>query len=310
MKAVIILCLAACAFALTFKNDPFWVAYKQNFGKSYYSAEEEARRYEIFNKNMARAAELNEIDTATYGWNAHSDRVRRHSRIDIPKDIERVSLTVPKSLPSSFDWRKKGAVNPIKDQEQCGSCWAFSAVVALEGAYFLEHNKLLSFSEQQIVDCDKDDDGCDGGWPSSALEYLEKHGGIMLESDYKYKAHDESCKFDKSKAKMQIKQIKSFTARKEAEMMTGIQQYGPLSVCLDASKFDNYNGGIMNGKGCSASDIDHCVGVVGWGEEGSTKYWIIRNSWGKDWGESGYVRMQRGINACGIEDYPVGVVSK
>jgi len=309
MKAVIILCLAACAFALTFKNDPFWVAYKQNFGKSYYSAEEEARRYAIFTKNMARASELNEIDTATYGWNAHSDRERHRVPLSVPKDIERVTLTVPKGLPTSLDWRKKGAVTAVKDQEQCGSCWAFSAVVSLEGAYFLEHNKLLSFSEQQLVDCDTDDDGCDGGWHGSGLEYVQKHG-IMLESDYKYKGTKGTCKFEKSKVKMEVKSVKTFSSGKVEEMMTAVQQYGPISIGLDASKFDSYNSGIMNGKGCAQGSPDHAVAVVGWGEEGSTKYWIVKNSWGKDWGENGYVRIQRGINACGVEDYPIGCVAK
>jgi len=302
------LALAACAFALTYQNDPFWIAYKQHFGKVY-SADEEAKHYAIFLKNMVKAAEFNEIDTASYGWTPFSDQENHRKPIKVPTTISRVTLPEPDDLPSSLDWRSKGAVTAVKDQGQCGSCWAFSTVVVLEGAYYLEHNKLLSFSEQQIVDCDTTNNGCDGGWPIDALKYVKSKGGVELESAYKYRATQGSCKFDKTKVKMKVKSVQSFTAS-EYQIMTAVQQYGPISVCLDATKFDNYNSGIMNGSGCQAGAPDHAVAIVGWGVSGSTKYWIIKNSWGKSWGEDGYVRIVRGSNACGVEDYPVGAVSQ
>jgi len=302
------LALAACAFALTSQNDPFWIAYKKQFGKVY-SAVEEIEHYAIFNKKMSKAAELNEIDPlAHYGWTKFSDVETHRPLLQVPAYISRTTLAVPDDLPSSFDWRDKGAVTGVKDQGQCGSCWAFSTVVC-EGAYFLEHNKLLSFSEQQIVDCDKTNNGCEGGWPIDALKYIKKAGGIELEKDYTYHASQQSCKFSSSKAKMKVKSTQSFEAGSEFQMMTAVQQYGPISVCLDATKFDYYSSGIMNGSGCSTSYPDHAVAIVGWGVEGSTKYWIIKNSWGKDWGEKGYVRIVRGSNACGVEDYPVGAVA-
>jgi len=309
MKAVLFFALAACAFALSFQNDPFWIAYKHQFGKVY-SAEEDANHYAIFKKNMARAAELNEIDTANYGWTKYSDVERKRSLLDIPAYIRRTEVPVANGLPESLDWRSKGAVVEVKDQEQCGSCWAFCTVVACEGAYFLEHNSLLSLSEQEIVDCDTNDHGCDGGWPTNAMDWIKSNGGLMLESDYPYEGYEGSCRFDKSKAKMQVKSVHTFTARSEEQMMTAVQQYGPLAIALDASKFDYYSSGIMNGSGCSAGSPDHGVAVVGWGVEGSTKYWIVKNSWGKSWGENGYVRIERGSNACGVEDYPMGVVAK
>jgi len=310
MKAVIaIAALAACAFALTFQNDPYWIAYKNQFGKKY-AAGEEASRYAIFRRNMAKAAQLNEIDTAHYGWTKFSDQERKRSLLSIPAYIRRTNVVAADGLPDSFDWRDKGAVTPVKDQAQCGSCWAFCAVCAMEGAYFLEHNQLISLSEQQIVDCDEDDNGCNGGWPSSAMDWIKSHGGLMTEEDYPYTAQDGSCKFDASKAKMQVKSVSTFPSQSENKMMTALQQYGPLAIALDASKFDYYSGGIMNGSGCMAGSPDHGVAVVGWGVEGSTKYWIVKNSWGDDWGENGYVRIERGNNACGVEDYPQGCVAK
>jgi len=310
MKAVIILALAACAFALSYQNDPFWISYKSQFGKTY-RAGEEAVRYATFKKNMARAQQLNEIDsTASYGWNKFSDEERHRVPLDIPAYIRRTDVQEADGLPDALDWRDKGAVNEVKDQEQCGSCWAFCTVVAFEGAYFLEHNQLLSLSEQQIVDCDEDDSGCNGGWPTNAMNWVKEHGGIMLEEDYPYEAYDDQCRFDASKAKMQVKSVHTFAARNEKKMMTAVQQYGPLAIALDASKFDWYSSGIMDGNGCYAGQPDHGVAVVGWGVEGNTKYWIVRNSWGSSWGEDGYVRIVRGQNACGVEDYPMGVVAK
>jgi len=309
MKAVIIFALAACAFALTFQNDPFWIAYKQQFEKTY-AEKEEAEHYAIFNKNMLKAAKLNEIDPlATYGWTKFSDIETHRPLIKVPENLPEITVLPEVNAPSSLDWRSKGAVTGVKDQGQCGSCWAFSTVVALEGAYFLEHSHLHSFSEKQIVDCDTSNDGCDGGWPIDALKYVQKKG-IEEEQTYPYHASKGKCQYSSSKVKMNVKEVKSFTPRNEFQIMNAIQQYGPISICLDATKFDYYNKGIMNGSGCRAGAADHAVAIVGWGEEGSTKYWIVKNSWGKSWGESGYVRIQRGINACGVEDYPVGCTSK
>jgi len=142
------------------------------------------------------------------------------------------------------------------------------------------------------------------------MNFIKSHGGSMLESDYPYIGRDGTCKFVASKAKMQVKSVHTFAANNEAKMMNAVHQYGPLAIALDASKFDYYSSGIMNGSGCTAGAPDHGVAVVGWGVEGSTKYWIVRNSWGEDWGEKGYVRIVRGVNACGVEDYPMGVVAK
>jgi len=259
---------------------------------------------------MLKAAKFNEIDPlATYGWTKFSDEERRRPLLPVRDDHPEVTVLPEVQAPTSFDWRSKGAVTGVKDQGQCGSCWAFSAVCVCEGAYFLEHNKLHSFSEKQLVDCNTENNGCDGGWPIKALNYV-KSKGIETEQEYPYHAYKSSCQYSSSKVGMHVKEVKSFTPHNEFQMQTAIQQYGPISVCLDATKFDYYNKGIMNGSGCRTGYPDHAVAIVGWGEESGTKYWIIKNSWGKDWGESGYVRIVRGSNACGVEDEPVGATAK
>jgi len=308
MKAVLVLALAACAFALTYKNDPNWIAYKQQFNKVY-SAAEEVRHYAIFNKKMAKAAELNKIDRhAKYGWTKFSDIETHRPLLKVPDHIRRTHIKISNDLPDSLDWREKGAVTGVKDQEQCGSCWAFSTVVACEGAYFLEHNQLISLSEQQIVDCDDSNNGCDGGWPIDALGYVQQCGGLEGEDDYPYTAYQGQCQFDPSLVKMQVSDVQSFQPTEYA-IQTAVQQYGPISICLDATKFDYYSGGIMDENGCTSGYPDHAVAIVGWGSEDGTNYWIVKNSWGADWGEDGYVRILRGVDACGVEDYPVGATA-
>ena len=305
-SAILLLAVVGCACALSFKTDPFWAAYKKQFGKSYEGAEE-AKRYAIFQKNMARASELNEIDTATHGWTRFTDSDDFLAPLDLPAYIRRTEVVPANGLPESFDWREKGAVTEVKDQGQCGSCWAFCTVAAFEGAYFLEYNRLLSLSEQQLVDCDTVDHGCNGGWPTNAMNFVKNNGGAMLESDYAYTARAGTCKFIASKAKMQVKNVYTFSARNEEAMMTALQQHGPLAVAVDARKFNSYSSGIMNSAGCYSSMPNHGVTVVGWGVDNGTKFWTIKNSWGTSWGEDGYVRLLRGVNACGVEDYPMGV---
>lgn len=307
--AFLALCSVAKA-AMTFKNDPFWLSFKSQFGKTYKDAEE-SDRYAIFQKNMARAAELNEIDTtAHYGWTKYSDRDVNElfAPLDLPTFLPRREIKATVKAPESFDWRSQGAITPVKDQAQCGSCWAFCATCAMETAYFLKHGQLLSLSEQRVVDCDTYDHGCNGGWPTNAFQYIQENGGMMLEDDYPYTARDGTCKFDASKAKMQVSEFFTFDSNEES-FMAAMQQYGAIAVAVDASKFNSYQSGIMNAQGCSSYSLNHGVTAVGWGVEDGKKYWIIKNSWGDDWGENGYVRLLKGSNACGVENYPMGVVA-
>lgn len=206
---------------------------------------------------------------------------------------------------AEVDWRTKGVVNPIKDQAQCGSCWAFATIAAEECKYAQTNHKLIRFSEQDIVDCDTGCFGCNGGWSSVAFAYIAhtQDGRIMLESDYPYTAEDGKCKFDKTKAIGDFKGADDIDKSEEALAVAATK--GVVSVSIDASQesFHLYSSGIYYEPACSQY-TDHAVAVVGYGSEGKLNYWIVRNSWGEAWGEKGYIRMSKDRgNNCAIASH-------
>ncbi|EAY00763.1 Clan CA, family C1, cathepsin L-like cysteine peptidase [Trichomonas vaginalis G3] len=204
-----------------------------------------------------------------------------------------------------IDWRSKGVVNPIQDQGQCGSCWAFSAIQAQESQYAITSGELQKLSEQNLVDCVTTCDGCEGGLMTNAYDYVIKYqdGKFMLENDYPYTAYYYDCLFDTDKAVSNIVSYINVVEGDENDLATKISTNGPAAVAIDAShySFQLYSQGIYNEPSCSSYGLDHGVGCVGYGAEGSTKYWIVRNSWGLGWGEEGYIRMIKDKgNQCGI----------
>jgi len=203
--------------------------------------------------------------------------------------------------PDSVDWIAAGAVTPVKDQGQCGSCWAFSTIGAVEGWNFLTNKKLLSFSEQQLVDCSKDTCyGCQGGWPFKATEYIQKNG-ICLEGDYKYTARDGVCKDSQCSPAVAPGALKSYLNVTDEDAMLSALALGPVSVLVEAdrSAFQYYRSGILNDPSCG-TEIDHAILATGYGTENGVDYWKIKNSWGSSWGDKGYIRFKRGVNQCGI----------
>ncbi|PON96405.1 Cyseine protease [Trema orientale] len=218
-------------------------------------------------------------------------------------------------VPSSFDWRKKGAVTPIKNQQQCGSCWAFSAVAATEGITKIARGKLVSLSEQQLVDCDTKsyDKGCQGGYMENAFNFIVKNRGITSEAIYPYKAKDGACNFRKSVFHVaKIKGYQTVPQNNEAALLKAVA-HQPVSVAIDAggSAFQFYSSGVY--KGSCGTSLNHGVTAVGYGtDDDGTKYWIVKNSWGTNWGEEGYVRIERDVDdkegRCGIAmdaSYPI-----
>lgn len=307
MKAVYALSLlAAAASALSFKTDSFWQSYKTTFNRKYSNEAEEARRYQVFTENMARAAEYNKMDSgAVYGMTSVSDRFPEEIRMApvIPSRVERTHMPSV-SLPDSYDARQDNIVPPIRNQGQCGSCWAFSGVATISTNYAKKHGgQPPILSEQQVVDCSTNDHGCSGGWPLNVFEYA-KDKGLMLASDYPYSATTGTCKYDASKVYARASSY-GYTDTTVDAMKTAIYNYGMISVALNADKMQTYVSGIISADGCSPSLIDHAVNAVGWGKQNGSEYWIIRNSWGTMWGESGYCRMVAGQNACGVESYPM-----
>jgi len=221
-----------------------------------------------------------------------------------PADKAVVEVLTSSDLPADFDWRETGAVNPIKDQKQCGSCWAFSVVANVEGAGFVDTGKLASLSEQQLVDCSKStgDLGCQGGLPENTFQaMITENRGLELESDYPYTARDGTCKESSSSEVAFITAWKKFS-RDEDEIAAGLQEYGPLSIGINANTMQLYSGGVADPSAllCSPYALDHGVAIVGFGTDSSTPYWTIRNSWGLTWGELGYYRIVRGKGACGL----------
>jgi C1A family cysteine protease len=313
MKAVYALSLlAAAASALTFKADPFWKAYKATYGKTYESEAEEARRYEVFNANMQKAAEYNALeDDAEYGMTPVSDRFPEElysaTEAEDLSYLERAPEPTAEevaALPTSFDSRSKGWIPAVRNQGSCGSCWAFSAAATLSGTWAKAKKKTPPvLSEQQFVDCDTTDSGCNGGLAARALAYAKK--GVMLNSAYGYTAKKGTCKYSSSKVKAKVSQVYNVGTSVSA-MKTAVYNSGIISVRVNASKLHSYKNGIMSASSCPASP-NHAVNVVGWGKSGSTAYWIVRNSWGSSWGEKGYFRLVSGKNACGVEGWPVKV---
>jgi len=220
------------------------------------------------------------------------------------------------NAPDSIDWRGK-LVTPVKNQGQCGSCWTFSAVVSLEGQYAKLTNDLTSFSEQDFVDCVKNVkvpgssqsccDGCNGGLMDYAFQYMisNQDGADDTESSYPYTGKDGSCSFSQSGA-FKDAQVTSFVDLKsEDELLDATANKGPISVAVNANIFwQLYHGGVLKPFSCPANKLDHGVAVVGYGTDSGKDYWIIKNSWGKTWGEDGYVRLNRGDNTCGVANGP------
>ncbi|CAN1179518.1 unnamed protein product [Linum perenne] len=206
----------------------------------------------------------------------------------------------------SVDWRQRGAVTPVKDQGQCGSCWAFSTVVAVEGINYLKTNKLVSLSEQELVDCDTaENQGCNGGLMEYAFEFIKEKGGLTTEDTYPYHAEDGSCDSAKENAPAVSIDGHENVPKNDEEALLKAVANQPVSVAIDAGSrdFQFYSEGVFTGS--CGTELNHGVAAVGYGVTvDGTKYWIVKNSWGAAWGEKGFIRMERGISAreglCGI----------
>ncbi|XP_027915817.1 vignain-like [Vigna unguiculata] len=211
-------------------------------------------------------------------------------------------------VPASVDWRNRGAVTDVKNQGQCGSCWAFSTIAAVEGINQIKTGKLVSLSEQELVDCDTQNYGCNGGFMEWAFDYIKRYG-ITTENNYPYVARDGTC--DTSKVQQPAVSIDGYESvpRNNEAALINVVANQPVSVAIDAGGYDFqfYSEGVFTG--LCGTELNHGVAIVGYGTtQDGTKYWIVKNSWGSEWGENGYIRMQRDVDLCGIAmeaSYPI-----
>ena len=272
--------------------------------------------YDIWKNNYDLVNDHNNKNTFQLEMNKFGDKYlcdqykfsnkKISSRVHINPELYPYSIN---NLPSSVDWRNKSVVTNVKDQGQCGSCWAFSTVGSIEGQHALKTGNLVSLSESQIVDCCHIGGvaGCGGGFMTDAFQCVMKENGLDTETSYPYVPLDESCALSNGTVGATIKGYVNVTGG-EHGLQIAVATVGPVSVAIDASgfSFQMYKSGVYYEPDCSPTFLDHAVLVVGYGTTSNgTDYWIVKNSWGSNWGENGYIRMSRNKdNNCGIATMP------
>ncbi|KAM7492177.1 hypothetical protein LguiA_035098 [Lonicera macranthoides] len=287
------------------------------YGRVYKDSIDKNQRFKIFQENVQLIDSFNKANNKPYklAVNEFADLTNEEFKSSRNKLKRRVCSTDNISfkyenvtaVPTTMDWRKKGAVTPVKDQGQCGCCWAFSAVAAMEGITQLKTGKLISLSEQELVDCDTsgEDQGCGGGLMDNAFDFIQQNHGLSTEANYPYQGVDGTCNTNKeANHAAKITGHEDVPANSESALLKAVANQ-PISVAIDAggSDFQFYSSGVFTGE--CGTELDHGVTAVGYGtSEDGTKYWLVKNSWGTSWGEEGYIRMQRGVAAseglCGI----------
>jgi hypothetical protein len=280
--------------------------FMKEYKKTYDTVEEYSERLAVFADNMERVAKMNAEHVlingeAVFGVTKFSDLSPKEFKSIYltyrPSNATKEYVTFDGPVANDIDWVSKGAVTSVKDQGRCGSCWAFSAVAAIESYAQLAGKGLKVLSAQQVNSCDKRDGGCNGGNTETAYQYVKGAGGIELNSDYPYTSgggSTGSCKFNSGRIAVSITGYKS-VGRGESSLKSALNA-GPASLCLAASSWQSYRGGILSK--CD-NNVDHCV--QGTGYSGSS-YWRIRNSWGTGWGESGFIRLAQGSDLCKVSD--------
>lgn len=290
----------------------------------------ERRRHDIFMSNLRKINEHNvryQRNEVSYklGINKFADMTqsefaRRMNGFNISEENdysvkyrEYLPTFIPPAnvkYPFMVDWRTLGAVTEVKDQGNCQSCWSFSATGALEGQHYRAYGRLVSLSEQNLIDCSFSygNNGCNKGFMEYAFQYIKDNGGVDIEDYYPYEGVDtETCRFNKNEIGATISGMRFIKQGSEYDLMQAVAAIGPISAAIDSSRetFKAYAGGVYNDPECSQR-LDHAILVVGYGWENGQAYWLIKNTWSTNWGEKGYGKIARNKNnLCGITNYAV-----
>lgn len=299
-----------------------WSRFKATYGRVYNGDDAETTHFETFAQNVELiAAENAKGHSYTLGIGPFADITNAEFKANYLGYIAPDDSEVPvlgshtwqgEELADSVDWTTQGAVTAVKDQGQCGSCWAFSTTGSLEGAAALASGQLKSFAEQQLVDCAGFPNmGCSGGQMTHSLKWAEKHD-MCEEATYPYRAAGGKCQSGCSVGLVSgsvtgVNALKGlFGPAKEQDMLSAVNQQ-PLSVALQADKdaFQHYTSGVISADAGCGQQPDHGVLVVGYGTENGVDYWKVKNSWGSSWGDAGFLKIARGNNVCAINSQPV-----
>nr|AAI08032.1 Cathepsin L, 1 b [Danio rerio] len=326
MFALLVTLYISAVFAapsIDIQLDDHWNSWKSQHGKSYHEDVEVGRRM-IWEENLRKIEQHNfeysyGNHTFKMGMNQFGDMTNEEFRQAMngythdPNQTSQGPLFMEPSFfaaPQQVDWRQRGYVTPVKDQKQCGSCWSFSSTGALEGQLFRKTGKLISMSEQNLVDCSRPqgNQGCNGGLMDLAFQYVKENKGLDSEQSYPYLARDDlPCRYDPRFNVAKITGFVDIPSGNELALMNAVAAVGPVSVAIDAShqSLQFYQSGIYYERACSSSRLDHAVLVVGYGYQGAdvagNRYWIVKNSWSDKWGDKGYIYMAKDKNNhCGV----------
>ncbi|XP_075263086.1 digestive cysteine proteinase 1-like [Convolutriloba macropyga] len=321
---VIFSCLVAVAFSaipnkiLTAPEAELWKAWKNKYNKEYDSMVEEVSRFDIWKESLKQVS----VHNIGYdlGLNSYSQEVNEFADMTSQEftatrlgfrgaqkayDSGKIMEGDVSGVPSSMDWRDHGYVTGVKNQGSCGSCWSFSSTGSVEGVHFNATGKLVSLSEEELVECDNTDYGCNGGWPANGIDFFAKYGAIA-ESDYPYTSgngYSGYCKYRGKPIAAHCSGHVPLAKGNENNLMIASASVGPISIAIDAShkSFQNYRSGVYYESRCSSSRLDHAVLLVGYGTYYGSPYWLVKNSWGTSWGMKGYIMMARNRNNnCGV----------
>jgi cathepsin F len=338
-KVILAFLLMACIFAQEVDQEKIlyekFLRFQEKYQKNYDSLEEFNKRFNIFKQNYLHTHTKQGQITGTViddeemrvGTTQFSDltpeefqtQILIPNMADMVKGQESVENFLQEekveegedrnlqTIPATWDWRQHGAVTSVKSQGSCGGCWAFTAAANIEGQYAIKHKTLMSFSEQQMIDCSYGDSGCAGGIMHSAYDYLRRAGGLQAKSSYPYKGFRAYCAFKPALAIAKVASYSFAPSINETSIMSFLYSRGPLGITVNANTLQFYRGGVINVPYSSCPYApNHGVVLVGYGTTASgIPYWIIKNSWGAYWGEGGYFRIARNKGLCGLNRYVI-----